>query len=277
MKSNAFTIGLIVVVAAALFAVVYPTAFDARATIYDYTRWTADSIGAVFGYFALIIGAGLLSRSGGQMRRGLFWFCVGMLIMGSAFFFGPIVNHYKILAPNTVEALHGLGMLGGMLAYLIANYWFLNIVQPNAFSKKFLWIYGVVFVVAVLAFYPTMFVPRALGPEIKYFAELLSFGVSAVMVTMTLHVLGRVGAGYRRTITLLFISTVLMAACYPFGSIGQPNHLWALSEGNTAHHGLMALSILGFMATVFSLRRLEIFSSPSVSMPAMPQATGTLN
>jgi len=262
MRSLSTLYKLILAAAAvALFFVLYPTAFDARNGIYDYTKWGADSLGLIFGYIALIVGLGLIPISGGEMRRGLSWFGVGMLIMGSAMFFGPVINHYALISPDLVEGIHGIFMFGGMVGYLLANYWFLKIVEPESAVRRSVQYAIIAFVVAVALFYTTMLVHRTTGNTIKYWFELASFGIAGMMVVMTLHAYRAIGPGYRKAMDMMFVSTLIMAASYPFGPVGQPNHFWTGTQGGTIHHGLMAIGMVSFLITALYLRGLDIYSS----------------
>lgn len=255
--------------------VLYPTVFDARPTVYDHARWVADSLGLVIGYIAVVFGLSLLPISGGHMRRGLFWFFVGTLVMGCSFLFGPLVNHYRLLDSEVVKGLHGIGMLGGMLGYLIAVYLFLTIVGSKTLSGKYLWFCALIFVLFTALFYPTMAATRALGSVVNYWADLVSFGIGGVMLSMIIREYRHIGPGYRKAMTMLCISTVFMTLSYPVGIISQPNSFWTATQGGVFHHGFMVISISCFLVTVFYLKRLEIYSSPSSNVRTYAEVTDT--
>ena len=265
LLSTPYKIGLICV-AVLLLLVLFPTVFDARSSIYDYSKWSADSFGLIFGYVALIIGLGLLPISGGDLRRGLSWFAVGMFVMGSAMFFGPVINHYKLVDPDLVEGIHGIFMFGGMIGYLLANYWFIKIVEPTASARRSMTYAIIAFALFVMFFYPTMAVHRTTGNTIKYWFELMSFGISGTMLAMTVHAYGSIGRGYKKAMNMLLLSTVIFAASYPFGPVGQPNRFWTGAQGGTVHHGLMAVGIISFLITALYLRGLDIYSEKSAQV-----------
>lgn len=244
-----------------LALVLYPTAFDKRPNLFEYTKWAADSSGLLLGYAALLFGFSLLKASGGKMKKGLAWFSLGMFIMGSSFFFGPIINHYKIIDKDLVEAIHGVGMLGGMLGWLMAHYWFLSVVETDTMTPKQWLAYGLVFLVFIALFFPTMFAARTFGNALKYWTELAGFGIGAVMLVMAIKAYRYIGSGYKTAINWLMLSSAAMVLAYPFGPIGQPNHFWTGATGGTFHHGIMAFSILLFLGTVFYFQRMEIFTN----------------
>lgn len=245
-------------------AVLLPTVYDMRPDIWAYTKWGADASGLIFGYLAFIIGLQIASTSGGKMKKGLQWFAAGMGIMATSFFFGPIIQHYKIIKPDTVEAIHGIGMLGGMIGYLFAHHHFVNIIrsaggEPRT-GKSDTFRHLFVFVVFLLLFAPTMGATRTFGNNVKYWAELASFGLGGVMLAMAVRAFREIGGKYRRALNWLTFSMVVMSVSYPFGPIGQPNHFWTGTQGGTLHHGLMALSILLFLGTTLMFRRIEIYT-----------------
>lgn len=246
-----------------LAALIYPTAFDKRADIFAQTKWGADTLGLVFSYTALWVGITLARRSGGMMQRGLWWFNIGMLIMGSSFWFGPILNHYKLVNPDSVEGIHGVLMLGGMIGYLVAIYWLLRIGALNPLASKKVIFYLLAFFTLVGLYYSTMFVVRTPGNNIKYWAELSSFGIAGIMVVMAIFSLSVLGGSFRRAFGLLLLSNIIMATSYPFGPISQPNHLWTGAQGGTLHHGIMAVSVLVFLATVLYFKKLQVYGDDS--------------
>lgn len=256
---------LLVIAAIILFSVLSPTVSDARADIYAYTKYISDLFGIILGYLALFVGLALIPVSGGKMRLGLIWFSVGMFIMGSSMFFGPVLGHYKIIGTNIMEGLHGLFMLGGMIGYLFANYWFLEIIEPNSFLRKNLWYPIGAFFLFALLFFPTMFVHRTFGFNVEYWTLLASFGISGAMLTMTVRAYRNIGVGYKKAMNVLLLSTVFFSLSYLYGPIGPANHFWVGGAGGTLHHGFMALGIISFLVTSLYLRRLDIYYSPTPS------------
>ncbi len=254
---------MLLVVGVLLLLILYPTSLDTRSTIYDYTKWGVDSLGLMAGYLALIFSIGLLPISGGQTRRGLIWFAIGMFIMGSSFFFGPIINHYHLIKPDYVEGLHGVGMLGGMIAYLVATYSFMRVFEAKPTLRRYFIYYLITFLVFMSLYISTMFVDRSFGNTVKYWTELASFGLGGVMILMSLLAHRRIASGYLMAMNLLLISSIFVTLSYPFGPIGQPTKLWTGAQGGTLHHGIMAISIILFLVTVLYLRRLEVYTSSS--------------
>jgi hypothetical protein len=246
-----------------LFLVLFPTAWDVRATVFDYTKWGADSLGVMAGYLGLLIGLGLLAVSGGHFRRGLLWFAFGMLAMGSSFFFGPIINHYTLIDKDLVEGIHGIGMFVGMVGYLISMYYFMMIFDSAPMSRRQILYFVITFIIFVLLYIDHAFVTRTTGNTIKYWAELGSFGLSGIMVLMSVLPYRRIASGYRKAMNMMLFSSFVMVLCYPFGPIGQPTTLWTGAQGGTLHHGIMALSIFLFLLTVLYLRRLDVYASRS--------------
>lgn len=249
-----------VIVFLVLLAILYPTISDMRPTIYDYTKWLADTFGLLFGYFGLIVGLGLVQRSGGKMKSGLTAFNVGMFIMGSSFFFGPIINHYRIIDKDLVEGIHGIGMLGGMVGYLIAMHWFLSIIGGNRVSKREMVWNILIFLIFISLYIPTTGVHRTLGNNIKYWTELTGFGLGGVMVLMVFRAKRFLGGSYRNAVYSMLVSMIVMSLSYPFGPISQPNHFWTGAQGGSIHHGIMALAIILFLWTAVSLQRLNVYS-----------------
>ncbi len=186
-----------------------------------------------------------------------------MFIMGSSFFFGPIINHYHLIKPDLVEGLHGLGMFCGMIGYLMATYSFMRVFEATPTLRRYFIYYALIFIIFMGLYVHTMFVDRTFGNTIKYWAELASFGLGGVMILMSLLAHRRIGSGYLKAMNLLLISSVLITLSYPFGPIGQPTTLWTGAQGGTFHHGIMAISILFFLVTVLYLRRLEVYTSSS--------------
>lgn len=257
MSKKSFITSLGIIVFILLLAVIYQTSMDTRKSIYDYTKWGADSLGLLVGYTGLFIGSELFLLSGGKMRKGLLWFDIGMFIMGSSFFFGPILNHYHLIKPDMVEAFHGIGMLGGMIGYVIAFGQFTSIAvmdRPRRYYAEIA--VGALF---MLLFIPTMLATRTLGNVIKYWTELAGFGLGGAMIPMAIYALKHVGGAYRRALTWLFVSAIAMVASYPFGPISQPNPLWTGPQGGTFHHGIMAIAISLFLVTAVLLSRLQIY------------------
>lgn len=243
-----------------LFFLIYPTAFDKRPDVFAQTKWGADVLGLLFGYASLWVGTSLALKSGGQLRTGLWWFNVGMFIMGSSFWFGPIINHYKLINPDLVEGMHGLAMLGGMLGYLMAMVKLPEIGGSHMLSVPKVVIYIIAFLGLMALYYPTMSVMRTPGNALKYWAELAGFGTSGVMAAMAFFTFKSIGGRFRHALNWLLFSSTIMALSYPFGPISQPNHYWTGAQGGTMHHGIMAVSILFFLGTVILLRRLEVYS-----------------
>lgn len=260
----------------ALALFLLPSSFDPRPTLYDNARWIADSLCILVGYVAFILGLSLLPVSGGQMRRGLYWFVMGTFIMGTSCLFGPLINHYHIFGAEFVKASHGLGMIGGMIGFLLATYLFLTIVGSKTFSKRFFLFCFLVFVTSLALFYPTMFAERSIGSDINYWTDLFSFGIGMVMLTMIIRSFRRIGPGYRKVMIMMFVSTIFMTLTFPAGIISQPNSFWNATQGGVFHHGFMVFSVTFFLITVFYLKRLEIYSSPSASDMQIPNTlTGT--
>lgn len=248
-----------VIVLAVLLFIVYPTAFDKRADIFAATKWGADTLGLFMGYIALLVGINLFSKTEGRIRIGLLWFNIGMFIMGSSFFFGPIINHYNIINKDLVEGVHGLFMLGGMIGYILALYFFLRVGTEEILTKWSMSLYTIIFFLAISFYIPTMSVMRTQGNDIKYWAELLSWGLGGIMVVMAMRAFVYIGGRYRKVLSWLFVSVIIIDLSYPFGPISQPNTYWTGAEGGTVHHGIMALAIVFFLGTIVFLRRLETY------------------
>lgn len=240
----------------------YPTAFDARADMYEFAGWAADSFGLIVGYAACIFGLSLLPISGGQMRRGLYWFVVGTFATELAFLVGPLLSHYHLFARDVIGTVHDLGMLGGMVAYLLAVYWLLTIVKLRTFSAKHLWFPVLAFLVSAALFYPAMFLARTQGDTFNHWISVVGFGIGVTMFVMILREYRHIGPGYRKAITMMCISTVFMTLSYPAGVFLQPHAHGSIHTG-VFHHGFMAIAVGCFLATIFYLKRLEIYSSPS--------------
>lgn len=245
-----------------LLLVLYPTVFDKRPNVFAYTKWGADTVGLIIGYISVLFGLKLLPQSGGKMKQGLIWFTVGMFVMGSSLFFGPILDHYKILAGDSIEALHGIGMLGGMIGYLIAHHIFLSIGAGTEQQRRNYIMYGAVFLIFFFAYLPTMSVGRTIGNDVKYWTELTGFGLGGVMAAMAATSFRSIGGRYRMVMNWLIFSAIFMVVAYPFGPISQPNTLWTGPQGGTIHHGIMAIAMLFFLVTTILLQRLQVYVPP---------------